>query len=750
MTISSSTRKAGPFTGTGVVSTFPFTFKVFQASDLLVVRLNSSTSIESTLVLNTDYTVSLNTNQNTNPGGSVVLTSALASGFTLTITSDIGNLQPTDLTNQGGFYPTVINDALDRATIQIQQLAERIGRALGLSVSTPDGTSLTVPTPSASTVIGWNEAGDGLQNYPLASGTAVAAYVSEKFTATAGQTVFTLANAYQPAGNTLSVYVNGLLVSLTTDYLETTANTVTFNSGLTVGDEVVCQVWRTNIATSGDAVNTSYTPAGTGAVPTTVQEKLRESVSVKDFGAVGDGVADDTAAFTLALAASDSVFVPKGTYVTSGTISIGFGQRLIGEGQYITTIRYSGAGTAVYMGSPVLTSLIYNCELHDLTVSCTNRGSSVVGVELQNCVYFDVSNLSIFGSGSPNSAVPAERVLYGYGLYLHDNSIIGHVSHVSCRLWSYGKYYATDASSQSRWTAAIVDDGQGEVANCMRGIVVGDPTIALYSGVGVTFRDLSIQGCYTTGINIYSGDGTVVENCYFEGNANYDIAVGGPSGSPSPIGVKILNNSMNSEDIGTTPYGTFPYLAKVYIDRGNFTTIRDNNISISTSIPLISLAAGSDSANISGNRLNSAIATTSRISNSSTTTITADNYPEAPRVAIGTITRVLSAASNSVAYTGLGFKPTSIEFTGSVDTVNERFIGFAGLTGSGILNKCLTTDGSGANTTSSNCIKLIRSTASDYVTAVVASFDSDGFTLTWTKTGSPPANNLLVSYIARR
>lgn len=501
-----------------------------------------------------------------------------------------------------------------------------------------------------------------------------------------------------------------------------------------------------------DVDNAVYKAASgtTGTTPRTLLSKLADYVSVKDFGAVGTAVPGnitlDTAAFTAALATGKNVYVPEGTYYTSSTISIGYGQCLFGGGQYRTNIYYSGSGSGIYMGDPALISLIYNCEVSDLTLHCTNRASTVYGVELQNCVYFNVENLSIFGSGSPNSSTPADRVLYGAGLYLHDNSIIGRVSHVSCRLWNYGRLYATDAGNQSRWTAAIVDGGQGEVANCMRGIVVGDPTINLYTGVGVTFRDLAIQGCYTTGINVYSGDGTVIENCYFEGNANYDVSVGTPAGAPTPIGVKIVKCSMNSEDIGTTPYGTFPYLAKIYVDRGTFTTVRDNNISISTAIPLISLASLADTSNISGNRLNSLIAATSRILDGSTTTITADNYPEKRRVTVGTFTRALNGASTSVAYTGVGFKPTSIEFSAAVDTTVEWSSGYADSSG----GRCMTSDALSAKTSSGNAIKLIRDAAGKEQKAVLTSFDADGFTLNWTLVGAPPANTITVNYIARR
>lgn len=144
MTISSQNRTAGPFTGSNTTTIFPFTFKVFQAADLKVVRRLVSTDVETTLVLGTDYSVTLNSNQDTSPGGNVVLTSVLATGRTLTITSELGYLQSTDLTNQGGFYPKVITNALDRLTIFAQQLFAGLNRSLKYPLS-DTGIDATLP-----------------------------------------------------------------------------------------------------------------------------------------------------------------------------------------------------------------------------------------------------------------------------------------------------------------------------------------------------------------------------------------------------------------------------------------------------------------------------------------------------------------------------------------------------------------------------------------------------------------------------
>lgn len=143
MTISSQTRKAGPFVGSGSTGPFAFAFKIFQPSDMLVVKVNNTTSVETTLVLTTDFTVSLNFDQNSNPGGNVTLVAPLASGYNMVMSSKIPYLQETDLTNQGGFYPEVITNSLDNLTIQTQQLKEEVDRSARLPItSTADADSL--------------------------------------------------------------------------------------------------------------------------------------------------------------------------------------------------------------------------------------------------------------------------------------------------------------------------------------------------------------------------------------------------------------------------------------------------------------------------------------------------------------------------------------------------------------------------------------------------------------------------------
>jgi len=176
VTISSTIRKAGPYPGNGLSVALPFEFKVFTAADVLAVKAVTATGAETALTLGTDYTVSLNADQDAMPGGTLTLVTAHATGTTVTLTTQIENTQGTDLTNLGGFYPKVINDALDRATIQIQQLAEKLSRVLTFGISS--GASGSLPNPTPLGLLGWNAAGTALQNFVGAASASVSTFMA--------------------------------------------------------------------------------------------------------------------------------------------------------------------------------------------------------------------------------------------------------------------------------------------------------------------------------------------------------------------------------------------------------------------------------------------------------------------------------------------------------------------------------------------------------------------------------------------
>jgi hypothetical protein len=91
----------------------------------------------------------------------------------------------------------------------------------------------------------------------------------------------------------------------------------------------------------------TYNQGGTGAVTETLTAKLQQTVSVKDFGAVGDGVTDDTAAIQAALNAGvGGVYLPEGTYLFS-TLTVNKNTRLYGASTRTSILKHTGAATAI-------------------------------------------------------------------------------------------------------------------------------------------------------------------------------------------------------------------------------------------------------------------------------------------------------------------------------------------------------------------------------------------------------------------
>ena len=134
MTISSADRKSQLYIGSGTTSQFAFPFKVFAASEVVVTTSVIATGVETVLGA-ADYTVTLNADQDGNPGGSITLAEALPTTKNLIITSAVPLTQPVDINNQDGFFAEVIEDALDRSVIQAQQLQIDVDRAVKLPLT---------------------------------------------------------------------------------------------------------------------------------------------------------------------------------------------------------------------------------------------------------------------------------------------------------------------------------------------------------------------------------------------------------------------------------------------------------------------------------------------------------------------------------------------------------------------------------------------------------------------------------------
>lgn len=138
MAVSSEVRSAGPFVGDGTTRTFTFSFKIFDKSQVKVLTSTDGGDSETT-VDDALYSVTLNDDQDVTPGGSVTMTTAPAVGVRLSILSAVPYVQTMVLTNRGGFYPDLINDAVDRAVILSQQNREMLERTVRVP-STSDQT----------------------------------------------------------------------------------------------------------------------------------------------------------------------------------------------------------------------------------------------------------------------------------------------------------------------------------------------------------------------------------------------------------------------------------------------------------------------------------------------------------------------------------------------------------------------------------------------------------------------------------
>lgn len=537
MSISSSTRKAGPFACNGSTVAFPFSFKVFAAADVRVV-LTDANEAESDLVLGTNYTVALNADQDANPGGTVTTVATYATGYLITLTSQVQNLQPVTLTNQGGFYPKVINTALDRLTILVQQVVEQVGRA----VKTPISSGLTpdqlVADLYAVEVNAGNSAAAAANSAANAAASAAAAaavldnfddrYLGEK---TSDPTL-------DNDGNPLAT---GAL------YFNTVSGVMRVYSGTGWIDAAM--------GVNSDDV--AYQAPVAGAASRTVQDKLHESISVKDFGAKGDGVANDTSAIQSALnSGATAIFFPAGTYNISGitvpsTIKAFYGAgeatKLVGTGSpaaYTPFINFNSLNGFDVRGFSVSVNKTTYPTNHALQFGLCQSGrvrdihviaGGYIAVYAPGCVAVSFENIQIdafAARGFLADTSPAQLLLDDIRVLskgtTHSIQIIGGDRHKITRCSTYQS--PSGSFGINLWNC---NDSIISLNNCHADNVEGI-NIQDCNKVSITGNTIyCLTGHHDFGISIYAQTADVI-HCLVEGNRVYYSGKSGIALASSP------------------------------------------------------------------------------------------------------------------------------------------------------------------------------------------------------------------------
>lgn len=241
---------------------------VFLENSHLQAIARTSAGVESTVTL-TNHTGAGDVN-----GGTVRTSVAVPVASTLTIFRVVPATQTTQY-QEGGDFPAASHErALDKLTQIAQQLKRGVENSVRLSETTPLNP---IPVPSS-----------------------------------ANPHVLTTVNGGTPTWETVPSVSTALNIPALTD--ATTVN---------AADELIIQQsGLPRRATANEFLNGTGAVTATGSTTgRTLTDRFADVVNVKDFGAVGDGVTDDTAAIQAAVNTNKTVYFPEGTYKTNTTIT---------------------------------------------------------------------------------------------------------------------------------------------------------------------------------------------------------------------------------------------------------------------------------------------------------------------------------------------------------------------------------------------------------------------------------------------
>jgi len=219
------------YSGDGSTTEYSFNFPAIEPTDIHCYIYDNSNK-KTDLLYGTDYTVTLNEN-----GGYVYLTNPVASGNTLFINREVPYTQTTEYTQNSPFPAKSHEKALDKLTMEIQQVYEKVANI------------------------------DSFLGEP-------ATLTKYEFTASTGQTGFTISDGI---GGVVFVYMNGVLLDTPTDYSIST-NTIILTSGAKSGDILTVYIFS-NFSLQGQ----TYTKADIDTMLASKADISLDNVNASDI-----------------------------------------------------------------------------------------------------------------------------------------------------------------------------------------------------------------------------------------------------------------------------------------------------------------------------------------------------------------------------------------------------------------------------------------------------------------------------------
>jgi hypothetical protein len=284
------------------------------------------------------------------------------------------------------------------------------------------------------------------------------------------------------------------------------------------------------------------------------------AVNVIDFGAVGDGVADDTAAIQAAVnSGAFEIIIPEGTYST-GAISVSSNVRKI-----------TGSGTFKQkaLGANVLSISVNNILIdgikfvsaatYNVTTSASSNTavsfSGVSNVKVTNCIFETFSYFGVYAENSTDVIVSNNQINNCFGAVryrgvtrgiINNNLINGGLNETE-----FHAVIGLDSTNGHSFGVCNQISIDGNVLNCS----TWSEAIMVHAGIDVVVSDNAIKNAsFGIGANTFNATDTT-QNITITGNAvtlrsatsgsataNYCIFVGGSSVNFNPASTTISNN----------------------------------------------------------------------------------------------------------------------------------------------------------------------------------------------------------------